>query len=179
MPMNNLPANTAAPQTTVVFTLADGTTRTFGATFKPAVNAANRIVGGPYDNVKVDFVVASHPAFFNGQTELANGVYYLQFPDGNYFGYYGFFSDPHYLYHFDLGYEYVLDAADGNSGVYLYDFASQDFLYTSRVFPFPYLYDFGLNAFLYYYPDPSNAGHYNTNGVRYFYNFSTGQIVVK
>ena len=58
-------------------------------------------------------------------------------------------------------------------------FASNDFFYTSPSFPFPYLYDFGLNSTVYYYPDPNNAGHYNTNGIRYFYVFSTGQIVTK
>ena len=60
-----------------------------------------------------------------------------------------------------------------------YDFASSDFFYTSPRFPFPYLYDFGLNTVLYYYPDPNNAGHYNTDGVRYFYDFATGKIITK
>ena len=95
------------------------------------------------------------------------------------FGYYSFLSDPRYIYHFDLGYEYVFDAADGNDGVYLYDFASQTFFYTSPTFGFPYLYDFSLNSVLYYYPDPNNPGRYNTNGTRYFYNFATGQIITK
>ncbi len=120
-----------------------------------------------------------HPAFFNGEAALANGVYYLAFPTGDYFGYYSFLSDPHYIYHFDLGYEYVFDADDGNSGVYLYDFKSNDFFYTSPVFPFPYLYDFSLNSVLYYYPDPKNFEHYNTNGFRFFYAFVTGQIITK
>ena len=119
------------------------------------------------------------PAFFDGEVALSNGVYYLAFLSGNYFGYYSFLIDPHYLYHFDLGYEYVIDAADGKSGVYLYDFASSDFFYTSPTFPFPYLYDFGLNSVVYYFPDPSNPGRFNTNGVRYFYVFSTGQIISK
>ena len=118
------------------------------------------------------------PPFFTGETALANGVYYLTFPNGNYFGYYSFLSNPAYIFHFDLGYEYVFDANDGQSGVYFYDFASNDFFYTSPTFPFPYLYDFSLNAVLYYYPDPNNAGHYNTNP-RYFYNFATGQIITK
>ena len=63
--------------------------------------------------------------------------------------------------------------------MYLYDFTSNDFFYTSPAFPFPYLYDFGLNTVLYYYPDPSNAGHYNTDGVRYFYDFANGKIITK
>ena len=121
----------------------------------------------------------STPAFFTGEVALANGVYYLAFANGNYFGYYSFLPNPAYIYHFDLGFEYVFDAADGKSGVYFYDFASGTFFYTSPTFPFPYLYDFSLNSVLYYYPDPNNAGHYNTNGIRYFYDFNTGAIITK
>ena len=121
----------------------------------------------------------SLPAFFTGEAALGSGVYYLSFPNGNYFGYYSFLSDPDYIYHFDLGYEYVFDAHDGQGGVYFYDFQSSDFFYTSPVFPFPYLYDFNLNSVLYYYPDPNDPGHYNTNGVRIFYVFSTGQNIIK
>ena len=121
----------------------------------------------------------SHAPFFTGEVPLSGGVYYLAFPSGNYFGYYSYLTDPAYIYHFDLGYEYVFDAADNKSGVYLYDFASNDFFYTSPGFPFPYLYDFSLNSVLYYYPDPNNAGHYNTNSIRYFYDFNTGAIISK
>ncbi len=123
---------------------------------------------------------AAHPPFFAGEAALANGVYYLQFVgSGNPFGYYSYLADAHYIYHFDLGYEYVFDAADGRGGVYLYDFKSGGFFYTSPTFPFPYLYDFSLNSVVYYYPDPANAGRYNTNGTRYFYVFGTGQIISK
>ena len=123
--------------------------------------------------------VALPSSFFAGETALSNGVYYLAFPNGNYFGYYSYLSDPHYIYHFDLGYEYAFDAQDGNNGVYLYDFKSEHFFYTSPTFPFPYLYDFSLNSVLYYYPDPNNSGRFNTNGTRYFYNFATGQIITE
>ena len=119
------------------------------------------------------------PAFFNGETALTNGVYYLAFPNGDYFGYYSFLTDPRYIYHFDLGYEYVFDSDDGKSGVYLYDFKSKGFFYTSPTFPFPYLYDFTLKTVLFYYPDPKNPGRYDTNGVRYFYDFATKQIISK
>ena len=133
-------------------------------------------IGSPVFN---DLLVAlSHPAFFTGETALSNSVYYLTLSSGNPFGYYSYLSDPHYIYHFDLGYEYVFDAGDGKDGVYFYDFASQDYFYTSPSFPFPYLYDFGLKATLYYYPDTTNAGHYTTNP-RYFFNFATGQIIMK
>ena len=106
-------------------------------------------------------------------------MYYLAFPNGNYFGYYSYLTDPNYVYHFDLGYEYLFDANDGKSGVYFYDFTSNGFFYTSPSFPFPYLYDFTLNTVLYYYPDPTQPGHYNTGGTRYFYRFDTGAIFSK
>ena len=83
-------------------------------------------------------------------------MYYLSLPNGNPFGYYAYLYDPHYVYHFDMGYEYVFDAADGKGGMYLYDFKSGGFFYTSPTFAFPYLYDFSLNTALYYYPDPGN-----------------------
>ena len=133
-------------------------------------------IGSPiFNNLAV---ALAHPAFFTGETALSSGVYYLTLSSGNPFGYYSYLSDPHYIYHFDLGYEYVFDAGDGKDGVYFYDFASQDYFYTSPSFPFPYLYDFGLKATLYYYPDTTNAGHYTTDP-RYFFNFATGQIITK
>lgn len=119
------------------------------------------------------------PNFFTGQASLGNGAYYLSFSNGDYFGYYSYLSDTRYIYHFDLGYEYVFDANDGKSGVYFYDFKTGDFFYTSPIFPFPCLYDFTLNTVLYYYPDPNNAGHYNTSGIRYFYDFATGKIIIR
>ena len=134
---------------------------------------------GGYNSGGTIYKVTLHPGFFAGATALNRGVYYLALPNGNPFGYYSFLSDPNYLYHFDLGYEYVFDANDGQSGVYLYDFASSTFFYTSPTFPFPYLYDFSLNAVLYYFPDPNYPGRYNTNGTRFFYNFATGQIITK
>ena len=146
-----------------------------------AVAASNpyQLVGSATGDVfRYDDFTAT-PAFFDGETALGNGVYYLTFPSGNYFGYYSFLTDPAYIYHFDLGYEYVFDANDGNAGVYFYDFLSNDFFYTSPGFPFPYLYDFGLQSTVYYYPDPNDPGHYNTNRVRYFYVFTTGQIISK
>ena len=103
---------------------------------------------------------------------------YLQFADGTPFGHYSYLDDPHYIYHDDLGDEYVFDAGDGMNGVYLYDFASGDFFYTSPAFPFPSLYDFTLGTVLYYYPDPANPGRYTSNP-RQFYDFATGQIITR
>ena len=85
----------------------------------------------------VAILTPTTPAFFGDEVALSNGVYYLQLPNGNPFGYYAFLEDPRLLYHFDLGYEYVFDAADGHGGVYLYDFKSSTFFYTSQTFPFP------------------------------------------
>ena len=117
------------------------------------------------------------PGFFSGQQNLGNDEYLLQFANGNYFGYYSYLPNANYIYHDDLGYEYVYDANDGQAGVYLYDFKSGHFFYTSPTFPFPYIYDFTLNAVLYYYPNPNSTGRYNIGGVRYFYNFATGKII--
>jgi hypothetical protein len=119
---------------------------------------------------------AAQATFFTGAQPLSNGVYYLQLPNGNIFGYYSYLPNAaNYIYHFDMGYEYVVDANDGG-GVYFYDFASSHWWYTGRSYPFPYIYDFGLNAYLYYYADANNAGHYTTNP-RYFYDFTTSQII--
>ncbi len=140
---------------------------------------------GPNAQVRDTFTITkgapvpATPAFFNGQVPLSNGVFFLRFPNGAPFGFYSFLADPNFIFHFDLGYEYVFDAGNAQNGVFLYDFASQSFFYTSPVFPFPYLYDFSLNAVLYYFPDPNNPDRYNTNGTRFFYNYATGQIIVK
>ncbi len=120
-----------------------------------------------------------HPPFFSGEAVLGSGVYYLSFPSGKYFGYYSYLDDPNFVYHYDLGYEYVFDAKDAGAGVYLYDYTSGGFFYSSPIFPFPYLYDFSLNSVVYYYPDPNNPGRYNTDGYRFFYVFNTGQIISK
>ena len=125
----------------------------------------------------LELVSTRRAPFFDGSVALTDGFYYLKFSDGNLFGYYNFNFTP-YLYHSDLGFEYPFDAADGSNGIYLYDFTSKTFFYTSSSL-FPYLYDFTLNTFLYYYPDPTRADHYNTDGTRYFYDFATGQIISK
>jgi cyclophilin family peptidyl-prolyl cis-trans isomerase len=177
------------------FTVIGQVTDTNGLAVMDAINALQTVnEGSPFDELPVinyssgtptasnlvtvnGIATVPAPGFFAGQQNIGNGVYYLQFPNGNYFGYYTYLSNPNYIYHYDLGYEYVFDANDGQNGVYLYDFKSGHFLYTSPNFPFPYIYDFTLNAVLYYYPDPNNAGRYNSNGTRYFYNFATGKVI--
>lgn len=132
----------------------------------------------------VTLSISDHPVhltFFRTEVPLPRspGVYYLHLPRGGIFGFYAYLEDANYLYHFDMGYEYVFDANDGKGGVYFYDFTSSTFFYTSPTFSFPYLYDFSLNSVVYYYPDVSREGRYNTDGVRYFYNFRTGEIISK
>ena len=125
------------------------------------------------ETVSANFTaVTGHPAFFAGEVALGSGVYYLQFPDGNLFGYYAY-TGGGFIDHFDMGYEYVDPVSSGN-GVYLWDYASGHWFYTNPSL-FPYLYDFTLNAWIYYFPDTKNAGHYTTNP-RYFVNLATGQI---
>ena len=117
-------------------------------------------------------------AFFNGQQSLSSVWSYLQFQNGNLFGYYSFLQGSAstataYLYHPDLGYEYVTPGSPTGS-VYFYDFASGHWWYTSSSL-FPYLYDFTLNIWIYYFPDTQSPGHYSSNP-RYFSNLTTGQI---
>jgi len=119
--------------------------------------------------------VGTHPAFFNGETALGGGFYYLQFANGTPFGYYSYLPDQNFIYHIDLGFEYLFDANDANNGIYFYDFASSSFFYTSPTL-FPDLYDFSLNAWLYYLPDVNNPGRY-THNPRWFFNFAAGQWI--
>ncbi len=110
-------------------------------------------------------------AFFNGQASLGSNVYYLQFPNGNLFGYYSLQFFP-IIYHYDMGFEAFIDG--GNGGAYLYDFTSGHWFFTSQTL-FPYLYDFTLNNWLYYFPNTKNPGHYTTNP-RSFANLGTGTM---
>jgi hypothetical protein len=107
----------------------------------------------------------------HGEVSLSSGVYYLQFPNTNLFGYYNFQSYT-ILYHYDLGFEAFVDG--GNGAAYLYDFSSGHWFYTSSSL-FPYLYDFTLKNWLYYFPANNNPGHYSSNP-RVFSDFTTGKI---
>ncbi len=115
-----------------------------------------------------NIVIGAAPpaAFFTGEVALSGGVYYLQFSNGNLFGYYNVQFYP-ILYHYDLGFESFLDAHDANAGAYLYDFASGHWWYTSPSL-FPDLYDFTLNTWIYYFA--------NTTNPRYFANLTTQKI---
>ncbi len=125
-------------------------------------------------DVAIVQVSNGHPSFFTGETDEGGGAWFLKFPgSGVVFGYYNYQFFP-ILYHYDLGYESFVDANDGKQGAYLYDFATGHYFYTTPGL-FPYLYDFSLNAWLYYFPDSNNPGHYTTNP-RTFSNLTTGKI---
>jgi hypothetical protein len=115
--------------------------------------------------------VTASPVFFAGQTSLGSGVEYLAFPNSTVFGYYTFVASS-IFYHYDMGYEAFV--AGSASDVYLYDFASGHWWYTSNTL-FPYLYDFTLKTWIYYFPNTMSPGHYTSNP-RYFSNLTTGQI---
>jgi virginiamycin B lyase len=111
--------------------------------------------------------VTGSALFFTGAVSLGGGVCYLQIPGANFFGYYNLQSFP-WLYHYDMGFEYFIDANDGGGGAYLYDATSGHWFFTGSSI-FPYLYDFTLAAWIYYVPDPLNPGHYTTNPRKFAY----------
>jgi subtilase family serine protease len=148
-------------------------TGTMGFSAGPGYDLASGL--GSVDVAKfLNLEVATPPEFFAGDAALGGGVYYLQFPNNNVFGYYNFPSYP-ILYHYDLGFESFIDALDGNAGAYLFDFASTHWFYSSPSL-FPYLYDFTLTSWLYYLPNTKSPGHYTTNP-RYFSNLTSGKII--
>jgi hypothetical protein len=132
------------------------------------------IAGGGTFTVNQSAAGGSVPAFFNGEDSLSGGVYYLQFPDGNPFGYYNFPSAS-ILYHYDMGFEAFVPGSAAD--VYLYDFMSTHWWYTSTTL-FPYLYDFTLSNWLYYFPNTANPGHYTANP-RYFSDLTTGKVITQ
>jgi hypothetical protein len=116
--------------------------------------------------------------FFTGAVSVGAPWYYLQFPNGNLFGYYNFLQGSDstasaILYHADLGYEYVTPGSTAGS-LYWFDFASGHWWYSSSPL-FPYLFDFTLNAWIYYFPNTQSPGHYTTNP-RDFANLTTSTI---
>lgn len=109
----------------------------------------------------------AHPSFFSGEAFLSGDFAYLSFGTGKEFGYYSYQYYP-YLYHSDLGFEYVIPSTGADNGVYLYDFKLQSFLYTSPTL-YPYFYNFKESAFYYYFV--------GTTAPRVFFDFATGQYV--
>jgi virginiamycin B lyase len=101
------------------------------------------------------------PSFFAGEVSLGSGVDFLTFPNNTLFGYYEHLAGS-FIYHFDMGFEYVFPANDAYGDVYFWDDQSGHWWYTGPTL-FPNLYDFTLGAWIYYFTDPSNSGHYTTN----------------
>jgi uncharacterized repeat protein (TIGR01451 family) len=140
----------------------------------PQVNQVSVSGGGSAAGAAMDstnITVSAVSPFFATEASLGSGVYYMMFPDGNVFGYYNFVASS-IFYHYDMGYEAFVPGSAAD--IYLFDFTSSHWLYTSNVL-FPYLFDFTLNNWLYYFPDTKNPGHYTTNP-RYFSNPTTGKI---
>jgi hypothetical protein len=155
---------------------------TAGTSYNPTVLSANttyywylvsKNAAGSTASATWSFTTArsSHPLFFTGEIAVGSGIYYLQFPTGNPFGYYAYLSNT-IIYHVDMGYEGVVDAPPG--AAYMYDFLSGHWLYTTSTL-FPYLYDFTLKAWIYYFPNTKSPGHYTANP-RYFVNLGTGTM---
>ncbi len=98
-----------APRTADGFMLGDylGIAAPTGAPGVPAVPVWIDTRTGNPDPFAVR--VETHPAFFGGETLVADGVFFLTFPNGTPFGFYTYAFFP-YLYHFDLGFLYFIDA---------------------------------------------------------------------
>ncbi len=140
----------------------------------PQVNQVSVSGGGSAASAATDSTNVPASAvspFFTTEAGLGSGVYYMMFPDGIVFDYYNFVACS-IIYHYDMGYEAFIPGSAAD--VYLYDFTSSHWLYTSTTL-FPYLYDFTLNNWLYYFPDTKNPGHYTTSP-RFFSNLTTGKI---
>jgi hypothetical protein len=120
-----------------------------------------------------DFTVVpatTTPPFFTGEVTLGSDWYWLGAQGSNTygFGYYNLHYFP-YVFHTDMGWEYFVDAADGQQGAYFFDFADSAWIYTKPA-TFPYLYDFKQDAWMYYLP--GTQSHYSSNP-RWFYNYGT------
>lgn len=107
--------------------------------------------------------------FFNDATSLGDSWYSLTGADHE-FGQFSMALYP-YVYHVDMGWEYVVDGDDGANGAYFYDFTDGAWVYSQPEI-FPFLYDFKRDAWLWYQPADGTADHYTSNP-RKFYDFTT------
>jgi hypothetical protein len=98
---------------------------------------ANGMQSPPANELEVSVPISQ---FLFGQQTLTNGTDYLQFTNGTAFGYFKVLTAP-WIQHDDLGYEYLIGAKDQADGIYLYDWSSGSYWYTSPSL-FPFLYDF-------------------------------------
>jgi hypothetical protein len=93
----------------------------------------------------------------------------MKIQNGNLFGYYTLVASGTF-YSLRHGYEAFIPGSAAD--IYLYDFTSGHWLYTSST-SFPYSYDFTLRTWIYYFPNTKIPGRYTTNP-RYFANRTTG-----
>jgi uncharacterized repeat protein (TIGR01451 family) len=159
-----LNTNTSYPPITVTVSVASDAG-------SPQVNLASVSGGGAAAAVAIadSTIITGNqpPSFFAGEGNLGDGINYLVFPDGNLFGYYDHLLVT-FIYHYDMGFEYVLPANDPSGDVYFYDFQSGHWWFTGPTL-FPNLYDFTLGAWIEYFTDPLNPGHYTTNPRKFSY----------
>ncbi len=141
-------------------TISSDATLTFGGQVSATQGVSTTVSGGQ-----------TIAPFFASEVYAGSGVYDLQFPDGNPFGYFNYVTTS-IVYHYDMGYEAFIPGSSAD--VYLYDFTTSYWLYSNSTL-FPYLFDFALKTWIYYFPDAKNPGHYTTNP-RYFSNLTMGQI---
>lgn len=116
------------------------------------------------------------PPFFAASVPVTNNWYgwnswyYLNMGSSSPYGYFNYSYLP-YIYHYDLGWEYYMDAGNATGGAYFYDFTDSAWYYTDTN-TFPFLYDFHANAWMWYAQETGTSNHYTSNP-RWFYNFST------
>lgn len=60
-------------------------------TNQASVDGGGSATANATDPTTVSPAASGHPAFFSGEVSLGSGVYYLQFPDNDLFGYYNYF----------------------------------------------------------------------------------------
>jgi len=91
------PTPTATHTATPTPTATHTPTPTPTATHTPTATPTATRTPTPTPTATATATPGLHPAFFSGEVALGNGVYYLQFPNGNVFGYYAYLSDPHWI----------------------------------------------------------------------------------
>jgi len=115
----------------------------------------------------------SKPAFFSGEIEIGTNTFYLA-KSGTAFGFYQWRTSSQ-IHHLDLGDEYVLPSQEKTPAVYLFDFKSGHWFYSSFS-QLPYLYDLTQKVWLRYLPEPGRPGRYTAHPRR-FQNMSNGLTI--
>lgn len=126
-------------------------------------------------NFTLQAATAAPAPFFTGEVALGGDWYWLGPQGSNTYGFgYVYTADFPYIWHEDIGWEYVVDAGNGSShGAYFYDFTSGAWWY-SQPSMFPFMYDFNTNAWMYCAPQTGKTDRYQS-GPRWFLNMTTGK----